>query len=226
MAIKKDTLDGLLAGRDPQAVFAKDGAIRRAKESFGGARLNAERTTPRVVMRTFLAWRRAGPNETGDRASARYAPHIFDVRIAAHWLAKVFAPFNIGLVVGPKARSALGGKAYFALAMECRISPGLRSFLKATAVGALSAEAVRKGDVQEPMQKRGWVCWRFGFSCGEGLMLDLIAWMSGCTRRWRSSNATGATISGAKERARDQARLASREPCCLLLEARKATRGE
>jgi hypothetical protein len=38
MAIKKDTLDGLLAGRDPQAVFAKDGAIRRAKESFGGAR--------------------------------------------------------------------------------------------------------------------------------------------------------------------------------------------
>jgi hypothetical protein len=26
MAIKKDTLDGLLAGRDPQAVFAKDGA--------------------------------------------------------------------------------------------------------------------------------------------------------------------------------------------------------
>lgn len=25
MAIKKDTLDGLLAGRDPQAVFAKDG---------------------------------------------------------------------------------------------------------------------------------------------------------------------------------------------------------
>jgi hypothetical protein len=25
MAIKKDTLDGLLAGHDPQAVFAKDG---------------------------------------------------------------------------------------------------------------------------------------------------------------------------------------------------------
>jgi hypothetical protein len=26
MAIKKDTLDGLLAGHDPQAVFAKEGA--------------------------------------------------------------------------------------------------------------------------------------------------------------------------------------------------------
>ena len=39
MAIKKDTLDGLLAGRDPQAeIFAKDGLFDEAKESFGGAR--------------------------------------------------------------------------------------------------------------------------------------------------------------------------------------------
>ena len=34
MAIRKDTLDSLLAGHDPQAVFAKDGAIRRAKERY------------------------------------------------------------------------------------------------------------------------------------------------------------------------------------------------
>ena len=36
----------------------------------------------------------------------------------------------------------------------------------------LSAEAVRKGEFQEPMgerRRRGWVCWRFRFSYGEGL---------------------------------------------------------
>jgi putative transposase len=33
MAIKKDTLDGLLAGRDPQAVFAKDGEAAAGKRN-------------------------------------------------------------------------------------------------------------------------------------------------------------------------------------------------
>ena len=34
MAIKKDTLDGLLAGRDPQAVFAKDGLFDELKKAL------------------------------------------------------------------------------------------------------------------------------------------------------------------------------------------------
>ena len=34
MAIKKDTLDGLLAGRDPQAVFAKDGLFEELKKAL------------------------------------------------------------------------------------------------------------------------------------------------------------------------------------------------
>jgi hypothetical protein len=34
MAIKKDTLDGLLAGRDPQAIFAKDGLFDELKKAL------------------------------------------------------------------------------------------------------------------------------------------------------------------------------------------------
>jgi hypothetical protein len=42
MAIKKDTLDGLLAGRDPQAVFAKDGLFDELKRALVERVLNAE----------------------------------------------------------------------------------------------------------------------------------------------------------------------------------------
>ena len=42
MAIKKDTLDGLLAGRDPQAVFAKDGLFDELKKALAERVLNAE----------------------------------------------------------------------------------------------------------------------------------------------------------------------------------------
>ena len=42
MAIKKDTLDGLLAGRDPQAVFAKDGLFDGLKKALAERVLNAE----------------------------------------------------------------------------------------------------------------------------------------------------------------------------------------
>src|ERR1700684_4450031 len=42
MAIKKDTLDGLLAGRDPQAVFAKDGLFDELKKALAEPVLNAE----------------------------------------------------------------------------------------------------------------------------------------------------------------------------------------
>ena len=42
MAIKKDTLDGLLAGRDPQAVFAKDGLFDALKKALAERVLNAE----------------------------------------------------------------------------------------------------------------------------------------------------------------------------------------
>ena len=42
MAIKKDTLDGLLAGRDPQAVFAKDGLFDELKKALSERVLNAE----------------------------------------------------------------------------------------------------------------------------------------------------------------------------------------
>ena len=45
MAIKKDTLDGLLAGRDPQAVFAKDGLFDELKKALAERVLNAEMTT-------------------------------------------------------------------------------------------------------------------------------------------------------------------------------------
>ena len=41
MAIKKDTLDGLLAGRDPRAVFAKDGLFDELKKAQERV-LNAE----------------------------------------------------------------------------------------------------------------------------------------------------------------------------------------
>ena len=42
MAIKKETLDGLLAGRDPQAVFAKDGLFDELKKALAERVLNAE----------------------------------------------------------------------------------------------------------------------------------------------------------------------------------------
>ena len=42
MAIKKDTLDGLLAGRDPPAVFAKDGLFDELKKALAERVLNAE----------------------------------------------------------------------------------------------------------------------------------------------------------------------------------------
>jgi putative transposase len=42
MAIKKDTLDGLLAGHDPQAVFAKDGLFDELKKALAERVLNAE----------------------------------------------------------------------------------------------------------------------------------------------------------------------------------------
>ena len=42
MAIKKDTLDGLLAGRDPQAVFTKDGLFDELKKALAERVLNAE----------------------------------------------------------------------------------------------------------------------------------------------------------------------------------------
>ena len=42
MAIKKDTLDQLLAGRDPQAVFSKDGLFDELKKALAERVLNAE----------------------------------------------------------------------------------------------------------------------------------------------------------------------------------------
>jgi hypothetical protein len=42
MAIKKDTLDQLLEGRDPQAVFSKDGLLDELKKALGERVLNAE----------------------------------------------------------------------------------------------------------------------------------------------------------------------------------------
>ena len=42
MAIKKDPLDGLLAGRDRQAVFAKDGLFDELKKALAERVLNAE----------------------------------------------------------------------------------------------------------------------------------------------------------------------------------------
>lgn len=42
MAIKKDTLDQLLAGRDPRDVFAKDGLVDELKKALANRVLNAE----------------------------------------------------------------------------------------------------------------------------------------------------------------------------------------
>ena len=42
MAIKKDTLDDLLAGRDPKAVFSKDGLFDELKKALAERGLNAE----------------------------------------------------------------------------------------------------------------------------------------------------------------------------------------
>jgi putative transposase len=42
MAIKKDTLDGLLAGRDRQAVFAKGGLFDELKKALAERVLKAE----------------------------------------------------------------------------------------------------------------------------------------------------------------------------------------
>lgn len=42
MAIEKDLLDRLLAGRDPQDLFAKDGLVAELKKALSGRLLNAE----------------------------------------------------------------------------------------------------------------------------------------------------------------------------------------
>ncbi len=42
MAIKKDTLDELLLGRDPKAVFSKDGLFDELKKALAERMLNAE----------------------------------------------------------------------------------------------------------------------------------------------------------------------------------------
>ncbi|MBV8795602.1 MAG: transposase, partial [Hyphomicrobiales bacterium] len=42
MAIKKDTLDQLFEGRDPQAVFSKDGLFDELKKALAERVLNAE----------------------------------------------------------------------------------------------------------------------------------------------------------------------------------------
>ncbi len=42
MAIKKDTLDQLLAGRDPEEVFNKDGLFDELKKALAERVLNAE----------------------------------------------------------------------------------------------------------------------------------------------------------------------------------------
>ena len=42
MAIKKDTLDQLLAGRDPKEVFSKDGLFDELKKALAERVLNAE----------------------------------------------------------------------------------------------------------------------------------------------------------------------------------------
>ena len=42
MAIKKDTLDQLLEGRDPQAVFSKDGLFEEPRRALAERVLNAE----------------------------------------------------------------------------------------------------------------------------------------------------------------------------------------
>ena len=42
MAIKKDTLDQLLAGRDPKQVFNKDGLFDELKKALAERVLNAE----------------------------------------------------------------------------------------------------------------------------------------------------------------------------------------
>jgi putative transposase len=45
MAIKKDVLDQLLAGRDPQEIFAKDGLVDELKKALANRVLNAEMDT-------------------------------------------------------------------------------------------------------------------------------------------------------------------------------------
>ena len=42
MAIRKDTLDQLLDGRDPKEVFNKDGLFDELKKALGERALNAE----------------------------------------------------------------------------------------------------------------------------------------------------------------------------------------
>ena len=42
MAIKKDTLDQLLSGRDPKEVFSKDGLFDELKKALAERVLNAE----------------------------------------------------------------------------------------------------------------------------------------------------------------------------------------
>ena len=45
MAIKKDTLDDLLAGRDPKAVFSKDGLFDELSSGGAGAERRAGRSS-------------------------------------------------------------------------------------------------------------------------------------------------------------------------------------
>ena len=42
VTLKKDTLDQLLSGRDPQDVFAKDGLVDELKKALGNEILSAE----------------------------------------------------------------------------------------------------------------------------------------------------------------------------------------
>ncbi len=53
MAIKKDTLDDLLAGRDPKAVFSKDGLFDELKKAL------AERGLGIPPAAAALLWGRA-----------------------------------------------------------------------------------------------------------------------------------------------------------------------
>ena len=48
MAIKKDTLDQLLSGRDPKEVFSKDGLFDELKKALAERVLNAERRSSRM----------------------------------------------------------------------------------------------------------------------------------------------------------------------------------
>jgi hypothetical protein len=49
MAIKKDTLDGLFAGRGQKAVFSKDGLFDELKKALAERVFNAELDDPSIM---------------------------------------------------------------------------------------------------------------------------------------------------------------------------------